>query len=102
MLFDFTHDHDGERLSGVYGVDPSGVTAVVLHGAGPSSTERLLPLVREFVVHGCRGIAFDFSGHGESIGKLTTSSTIVSGVAASGTSASGVVVSPRRSFPKLS
>ena len=70
MLFDFTHDHDGERLSGVYGGDPSGVTAVVLHGAGTSSTERLLPLVREFVAHGCRGIAFDFSGHGESTGKL--------------------------------
>ncbi|WP_329164366.1 alpha/beta fold hydrolase [Streptomyces sp. NBC_01267] len=71
MLFDFTHDHDGERLSGVYGGDPSGVTAVVLHGAGTSSTERQLPLVREFVAQGCRGIAFDFSGHGESTGKLS-------------------------------
>uniref|UniRef100_UPI0020241E85 alpha/beta fold hydrolase n=1 Tax=Streptomyces sp. A 4/2 TaxID=2934314 RepID=UPI0020241E85 len=71
MLFDFTHDHDGERLRGVYGGDPSGVTAVVLHGAGTSSTERLLPLVREFVAQGCRGIAFDFSGHGESTGKLS-------------------------------
>ncbi|MEV6498034.1 alpha/beta fold hydrolase [Streptomyces prunicolor] len=70
MLFDFTHDHEGEQLSGVYGGDPSGVTAVVLHGAGTSSTERLLPLVREFVARGCRGIAFDFSGHGESTGKL--------------------------------
>jgi aminoglycoside phosphotransferase (APT) family kinase protein/dienelactone hydrolase len=74
MLFDFTHDHDGERLSGVYGGDPSGVTAVVLHGAGDSSTERLLPLVREFVAHGCRGVALDFSGHGESTGKLSESS----------------------------
>ncbi|MFE4414629.1 alpha/beta fold hydrolase [Streptomyces sp. NPDC056821] len=71
MLFDFTHDHDGERLSGVYGGDLSGATAVVLHGAGTSSTERLLPLVREFVAHGCRGIAFNFSGHGESTGKLS-------------------------------
>ncbi|MEU7061911.1 alpha/beta fold hydrolase [Streptomyces sp. NPDC046197] len=71
MLFDFAHDHDGERLSGVYGGDPSGATAVVLHGAGTSSTERLLPLVREFVAHGCRGVAFDFSGHGESTGKLS-------------------------------
>src|SRR4051794_10311551 len=71
MLFDFTHDHDGERLNGVYGGDPSGATAVVLHGAGTSSTERLLPLVREFVAHGCRGVAFDFSGHGESTGKLS-------------------------------
>ncbi|MEU9190946.1 alpha/beta fold hydrolase [Streptomyces sp. NPDC048484] len=71
MLFDFTHDHDGERLSGVYGGDPSEVTAVVLHGAGNSSMERLLPLVQEFVAHGCRGVAFDFSGHGESTGKLS-------------------------------
>ncbi|MEV6421240.1 alpha/beta fold hydrolase [Streptomyces sp. NPDC051662] len=70
MLFDFTHDHDGERLSGVYDGEPSGITAVVLHGAGTSSKERLLPLVREFVARGCRGIAFDFSGHGESTGKL--------------------------------
>ncbi|MDQ0701075.1 alpha/beta fold hydrolase [Streptomyces sp. W4I9-2] len=71
MLLDFAHDHDGERLSGVYGGDPSGDTAVVLHGAGNSSTERLLPLVQEFVAHGCRGVAFDFSGHGESTGKLS-------------------------------
>ncbi|MBO0515282.1 alpha/beta fold hydrolase [Streptomyces beijiangensis] len=71
MLLDFTHDHDGERLRGVYGGDPSGVTAVVLHGAGTSSMERLLPLVREFVAQGCRGIAFDFSGQGESTGKTS-------------------------------
>ncbi|MGG2464088.1 alpha/beta hydrolase [Streptomyces sp. RGM 3693] len=71
MLFDFRHDHDGERLCGVYGGDPSIGTAVLLHGAGTSSTERLLPLVREFVAHGCRGIAFDFSGHGESTGMLS-------------------------------
>ncbi|MFE3942105.1 alpha/beta fold hydrolase [Streptomyces sp. NPDC059118] len=70
MLSDFTHDHDGERLSGVYGGEPSGVTAVLLHGAGTGSKERLLPLVREFVAHGCRAVAFDFSGHGESTGKL--------------------------------
>ncbi|TXS54176.1 alpha/beta fold hydrolase [Streptomyces sp. t39] len=70
MLVDFTHDHDGERLSGVYGGEPSEGTAVVLHGAGNGSMERLLPLVEEFVAHGCRGIAFDFSGHGESTGKL--------------------------------
>ncbi|MCX4732324.1 alpha/beta fold hydrolase [Streptomyces sp. NBC_01363] len=70
MLLDFTHDHGGERLSGVYGGEPSGTTAVLLHGAGSGSKERLLPLVREFVAHGCRTIAFDFSGHGESTGRL--------------------------------
>ncbi|MEU9411643.1 alpha/beta fold hydrolase [Streptomyces sp. NPDC048281] len=71
MLVDFTYDHDGERLSGVCGGDLSGATAVVLHGAGSGSMERLLPLVREFVAHGCRAIAFDFSGHGESTGRLS-------------------------------
>ncbi|MGP4084244.1 alpha/beta hydrolase [Streptomyces sp. KR55] len=71
MLFDLTHDHDGERLSGVHGGVSFGATAVMLHGAGTSSTERLLPLVREFVARDCRGIAFDFSGHGESTGKLS-------------------------------
>ncbi|GAA1305038.1 hypothetical protein GCM10009647_023370 [Streptomyces sanglieri] len=70
MLLDFTHDHGGERLSGVYGGEPSGTTAVLLHGAGTGSKERLLPLVREFVAHGCRAFAFDFSGHGESTGQL--------------------------------
>ncbi|MFE7117097.1 alpha/beta fold hydrolase [Streptomyces sp. NPDC057654] len=71
MLFDFTHDHDGERLSGVHGGgDDSEATAVVLHGAGAGSTERLRPLVEEFAAQGCRGLAFNFSGHGESSGKL--------------------------------
>lgn len=70
MLFDFTHGHDGERLRGVYGGGPSRGTAVVLHGAGTGSMERLRPLVREFVARGCRSVAFDFSGHGESTGEL--------------------------------
>ncbi|MFC9268674.1 alpha/beta fold hydrolase [Streptomyces zhihengii] len=74
MLLGFTLDHDGERLSGVHGGDRAGVTAVVLHGAGTGSAERLLPLVREFVDHGCHGIAFDFSGHGRSTGTLGESS----------------------------
>ncbi|MGW4675358.1 alpha/beta hydrolase [Streptomyces sp. NPDC004324] len=74
MLSDFAHDHDGERLRGVYGGDPSRVTAVVLHGAGTGSTERLLPVVEEFVTQGCRGIAFDFSGQGDSTGSLAESS----------------------------
>ncbi|WP_328306546.1 phosphotransferase [Streptomyces sp. NBC_00442] len=70
MFSDFTHGHDGERLSGIYAGDPSDPTVVVLHGAGSSSKERLLPLVREFVNRGCRGVALDFSGHGESTGEL--------------------------------
>ncbi|MHA5048434.1 alpha/beta fold hydrolase [Streptomyces sp. SD15] len=75
MLSSFTHDHDGERLSCVSGGGggddhEAPATAVLLHGAGNGSKERLVPLLEEFVARGCRGLAFDFSGHGESSGEL--------------------------------
>ncbi|MEU1202216.1 alpha/beta fold hydrolase [Streptomyces sp. NPDC005813] len=74
MLSSFTHHHDGERLSCVSGGgDGSGggaATAVLLHGAGNGSKERLLPLLGDFVARGCRALALDFSGHGESTGAL--------------------------------
>lgn len=74
-LLPFTYDFDGERLSGVYGGDPGGdpgaATVVLLHGAGNGSKERLVPLLAEFVARGCQGLAFDFSGHGESTGALS-------------------------------
>ncbi|MGW1952008.1 phosphotransferase [Streptomyces sp. NPDC001920] len=69
----FTHATDGELLSGVYGGDagdPRAATVVLLHGAGNGTKDRLLPLLGEFVSRGCRGLAFDFSGHGESTGEL--------------------------------
>ncbi|WP_228034382.1 alpha/beta fold hydrolase [Streptomyces spongiae] len=73
-LSSFTHDHHGERLSGVYGgaedAPDDSPTAVLLHGAGNGSKERLVPLLDEFVARGCRGLAFDFSGHGDSTGEL--------------------------------
>ena len=68
-----TQEYAGERLAGVYGGGPfvaGNPTAVLLHGAGRGSKERLLPLLDEFVAHGCRALAFDFSGHGESSGAL--------------------------------
>ncbi|MFJ9741433.1 alpha/beta hydrolase [Streptomyces sp. NPDC101166] len=72
----FRHEHGGERLSGVHGGgSPDAVaTAVLLHGAGDSSADRLLPLLGEFAAQGCRSLAFDFSGHGESSGELRKSS----------------------------
>ena len=51
--------------------DPGRAAVVLLHGAGNGSKERLLPLLAEFVAHGCQGLAFDFSGHGESTGQLS-------------------------------
>ncbi|MEU8985147.1 alpha/beta fold hydrolase [Streptomyces sp. NPDC048558] len=70
-LSSFAHTHDGELLSCVYGgaaAGPETATAVLLHGAGIGSKERLLPMLAEFVSRGCRGLALDFSGHGESSG----------------------------------
>ncbi|WP_217237132.1 alpha/beta fold hydrolase [Streptomyces sp. AC555_RSS877] len=72
-LSPFTYGYAGERLSGVYGGDDGGpdrATVVLLHGAGNGGKERLLPWLSEFLAHGCRGLAFDFSGHGESTGTL--------------------------------
>lgn len=74
MLSPFTHDHDGERLSCVRGggdfARDGAATVVLLHGAGNGSKERLLPLLADFADRGCAGLAFDFSGHGESTGTL--------------------------------
>ncbi|WP_039932333.1 alpha/beta fold hydrolase [Streptomyces viridochromogenes] len=74
-LMPFTHAVDGELLSGWYGGTRAGeaarATVVLLHGAGNGSKERLVPLLSEFAAHGCRTLAFDFSGHGESTGLLS-------------------------------
>ncbi|WP_329339937.1 alpha/beta fold hydrolase [Streptomyces sp. NBC_00663] len=70
-LSSFTFSHGGERLSGVYGGGGAGrATAVVLHGAGNGSKERLTPVLAEFAGRGCGVLALDFSGHGESSGEL--------------------------------
>ncbi|MFJ3668294.1 alpha/beta hydrolase [Streptomyces sp. NPDC090106] len=72
MLTSFTQEHGGERLSGAHddGGGPGRATAVLLHGAGNGSKERLLPLLAEFTAHGHAALALDFSGHGESTGAL--------------------------------
>ncbi|MFJ8590174.1 alpha/beta fold hydrolase [Streptomyces sp. NPDC093598] len=71
-LIPFTHVIGGERLSGLStgAGEPARATAVLLHGAGNGSKERLVPLLAEFAAHGCHALAFDFSGHGESTGRL--------------------------------
>lgn len=75
-LLPFSYDVDGERLTGVHGGgapegDPGRAAVVLLHGAGNGSKERLVALLAEFVARGCQGLAFDFSGHGESTGLLS-------------------------------
>lgn len=69
-LSDFTHDFDGERLSGLTAGAPGRATAVLLHGAGNGSKRRLLPLLTEFAERVRHALAFDFSGHGDSTGSL--------------------------------
>ncbi|MEV6049528.1 alpha/beta fold hydrolase [Streptomyces sp. NPDC052107] len=69
-LSDFIYDFDGERLSGLTAGPPGRATAVLLHGAGNGSKQRLLPLLTEFTERGCHALAFDFSGHGDSTGTL--------------------------------
>lgn len=49
---------------------PVAATAVVLHGAGTSDKERMIPLMGDLAAHGHRAVACDFSGHGESSGEL--------------------------------
>ncbi|MGJ5751012.1 aminoglycoside phosphotransferase (APT) family kinase protein [Streptomyces puniciscabiei] len=66
----FSHDFGGERLHGLTVGPPGRATAVLLHGAGNGSKQRLLPLLTEFAGTGCHALAFDFSGHGESTGSL--------------------------------
>ncbi|MFE9900210.1 alpha/beta hydrolase [Streptomyces achromogenes] len=66
----FTHAYDGERLSGAVAGPAGRATALLLHGAGNGSKERSLPFLADFAGQGCRALAFDFSGHGESTGQL--------------------------------
>ncbi|MFF1375569.1 alpha/beta hydrolase [Streptomyces sp. NPDC058308] len=70
----FSFACDGETLSCSEAVpgavrDPA-VTVVLLHGAGTGSKERLAALQADFAARGCRALALDFSGHGESTGAL--------------------------------
>ncbi|MEV5796509.1 alpha/beta hydrolase [Streptomyces collinus] len=67
---EFIHAHDGERLSAVSAGPAGRATVVLLHGAGDGCKERLLPLLADVAAHGGHGLAFDFSGHGESTGAL--------------------------------
>ncbi|GAA3120910.1 hypothetical protein GCM10010521_05290 [Streptomyces rameus] len=73
-LTGFAHVYDGERLSGASAGPAGRATAVLLHGAGNGSKERLLPFLTDFAARGCRALAFDFSGHGDSTGALAESS----------------------------
>ncbi len=45
--------------------------AVILHGAGTSRRERFYSIARELADHGIGIVLFDFSGHGQSTGKLS-------------------------------
>ncbi|MEU5030330.1 alpha/beta hydrolase [Streptomyces milbemycinicus] len=73
---EFIHHTDGEALScaSFEPAAPGGATSstrvVIMHGAGIGSKERSIPLARDFAAAGHPSLAFDFSGHGNSSGKL--------------------------------
>lgn len=69
---------DGEHLSCATEFPPTpaqrdpapALTAVLLHGAGNGDKVRLAGLAADFAARGHRVLTFDFSGHGESSGRL--------------------------------
>jgi pimeloyl-ACP methyl ester carboxylesterase len=69
----FVHHADGEELSctayaPARNERPERV--VIMHGAGTGSKQRSLPLAQDFAKAGFHSLAFDFSGHGQSTGRL--------------------------------
>ncbi|WP_063795185.1 MULTISPECIES: alpha/beta fold hydrolase [Streptomyces] len=71
----FSFTCDGELLSCAE-APPAGpprspaTTVVLLHGAGSGDKTRLAALQADAAARGCRALALDFSGHGESSGAL--------------------------------
>jgi pimeloyl-ACP methyl ester carboxylesterase len=67
---------DGETLAYSLHVpaDLPSERALSLHGAGPAGRERFRYLAEHLVSRGSSAFSFDFSGHGESTGKLRESS----------------------------
>lgn len=63
---------DGERLACEYALKDK--NAVILHGAGTSEMTRFYPIAGELAKYGIGVILFDFSGHGQSSGKLSEQS----------------------------
>jgi len=61
-------DIDGEQLTCTFALRSK--NAVILHGAGDSHKERFYPIAKELLDQGIGVIVFDFSGHGESSGKI--------------------------------
>lgn len=77
----FTVNCDGETL-GCTAAHPvtadrspaAPLTAVVLHGAGTSDRQRLTGVLTDVAVRGHHALSLDFSGHGDSTGRLAESS----------------------------
>ncbi|MFE1796469.1 alpha/beta fold hydrolase [Streptomyces sp. NPDC059517] len=75
-LLRFSFAHGNEKIECIAN-EPrqlTGRTAVLLHGAGTASVERLLPLAADLAAVGIRTVALDFAGHGRSSGQLNQQS----------------------------
>jgi alpha-beta hydrolase superfamily lysophospholipase len=73
-----TFTADGETLAYSHYVAAASPheTVLSLHGAGPAGRERIGYLAQHLVSRGSGAFCFDFSGHGESTGKLQESSLV--------------------------
>ena len=73
-----TFTADGEPLAYSHYIPAASPDERVLslHGAGPAGRERIRYLAEHLVSRGSSAFCFDFSGHGESTGKLQESSLV--------------------------
>lgn len=63
---------DGEEIACEFLVKEK--NAVILHGAGTSELTRFYPIAEELAKHSLGVVLFDFSGHGQSTGRLSEQS----------------------------
>lgn len=63
---------DGETIACEYVIKDK--NAIILHGAGTSERTRFYPIANELIKRGIGVVLFDFSGHGQSTGKLSEQS----------------------------
>lgn len=76
MITKVNFETRNEHLSGqfVLAHEKAKPQILFLHGAGQATKERALPLMEKLTDEGISSFSFDFSGHGESSGKLSESS----------------------------
>jgi uncharacterized protein len=72
----FRLGHDSIAFSRYLAASPTRHTLVSFHGAGPAGRERMDYICRYLQDRGTSSFTFDFTGHGDSSGRLSDSSLI--------------------------